>query len=464
MTSREQKKRIWGWYAYDWASQPFYTLLLTFIFGPYFAAVAAQYFMGTGLEDEAARAAAQTTWSDGLTIIGLLIAFTAPILGAVADGTGRRMPWIIAFSILYAVGAAGLWWMVPDGSFIWGALIFFGIVMIGVEYANIFTNALLPSLGETKEIGSISGNGYAVGYVGGVLSLFIMLLVFAENDNGLTLLGQPPAFGLDGTEREGTRLVGPFTALWFVIFMIPFFLWVRDPKTAPSNGGFTTALGNLWDTIKGLKHRPSLAAYLGSSMLYRDALNGLYAFGGVYATLVLGWSITMIGVFGIVGAVTAAICTYLGGRLDHRFGPKPVIVWAALILTLVAVVIVGMDRDAIFGIPFSEGSGLPDATFYLLGAIIGGVGGAMQGASRTMMVRHADPERPTEAFGLFAFSGKATAFLAPWLIGISTTYFDSARLGLSPLIMLFLLALILLVWVRPDGDRAEPWSDAAAPA
>lgn len=460
----DQKRRIWGWYSYDIASQPFYTLLLTFIFGPYFAAVAANFFMTTGLEDDAAKAMAQVTWSNGLTVIGLLIAFSAPLLGAFADATGRRMPWIVFFSFCYVVGAIGLWWMEPDGSFIWGALLFFGIIMIGVEFANIFTNALLPSLGETDEIGSISGTGYAVGYAGGVVALFAMLLLFAENENGLTFLGNAPAFGLNGAEREGTRLVGPFTALWFVIFMVPFFLWVREPRTAPQAGGFAGALGDLGKTLKSLGRRRSLTAYLVSSMLYRDALNGLYAFGGVYATLVLGWSITEIGVFGIVGALAAAICTYLGGRLDSRFGPKPVIVWAAVILTGVAVVIIGLDRNAIFGIPLKEGSNLPDIIFYVIGAMIGGIGGAMQGASRTMMVRHANPDRPTEAFGLYAFSGKATAFLAPALIGLATAYFESARLGLSPLIGLFLLALVLLAWVHPDGETRTSWSDAPEPS
>ena len=140
VTSSEHKKRIWGWYAYDVASQPFYTLLLTFIFGPYFAAIAAQYFMGQGLDGEAARAAAQTQWSEALTIIGLLIAFTAPILGAFADGTGRRMPWIALFSIFYIVGASALWLTLPDGSFLIGALIAFGIGLIGAEFTTIFTN------------------------------------------------------------------------------------------------------------------------------------------------------------------------------------------------------------------------------------------------------------------------------------------------------------------------------------
>lgn len=457
-------KRVWGWYAFDWASQPFYTLVLTFVFGPYFAAVAAQFFLGTGLEDEAAKAAAQGVWSDALTKIGLLIAFTAPILGAVADGAGRRMPWIALFSMFYVVGAAGLWLMVPDGSAIWITLICFGIVMIGVEYLNIFTNALLPSLGTGDEIGEHSGNGYAIGYAGGVAALFLMLLVFAENDNGLTLLGSPPPFGLDAEMREGTRLVGPLTAVWFAVFMVPFFLWMREPKTATKGTGFSKSLRDLGVTLRGLGARPSLAAFLGSSMLYRDALNGLYAFGGVYATLVLGWSITQIGVFGIVAAISAAVFTWVGGRADKHYGPKPVITWGCAILTLVVVVIVGMDREALFGIPLAEGSNVPDYTLYFLGAVIGGIGGAVQGASRTMMVRHADPDRPTEAFGLFAFSGKATAFLAPLLIGICTAYFESARLGLMPLIFLFLFGLILLAWVKPDGDRAETWDQAPKPA
>lgn len=457
------KKRIWGWYAFDWASQPFYTLVLTFVFGPYFAAVAANFFIGSGLEDEAAKAAAQGTWSDALTIIGFAIAFTAPVLGAVADGAGRRMPWIVLFSICYVIGACGLWLMVPDGSAMWTALIFFGIVMIGVEYLNIFTNALLPSLGETGEIGSISGNGYAIGYAGGVLSLFIMLLLFAEGENGMTFLGNPPPLGLDAEAREGTRFVGPFTAVWFALFMIPFFLWVREPRTDAPGGGFSKAMSDLVALLGSLKGRRSLTSYLVSSMLYRDALNGLYAFGGVYATLVLGWSITMIGIFGIIGAITAAICTWLGGKLDRRLGPKPVIVWSAVILTLVVTVIVGMDREAIFGMPLAEGSKLPDIILYIIGAIIGGIGGAMQAASRSMMVRHANPGRPTEAFGLYAFSGKATAFLAPLLIGICTDAFESARLGLIPLIFLFLFGLVLLAWVKPDGDRAEQWSDEASP-
>jgi UMF1 family MFS transporter len=454
MTQVSLQKRVWGWMAFDWATQPFYTLLLTFIFGPYFAAVAANYFLATGLAEAEADANAQSLWSLGQTVTGLVIAFTAPVLGALADGTGRRMPWIIAFSVLYVVGTCGIWYLLPDGSFLWGALISFGIAMIGAEYALIFVNAILPSLGDDREVGRISGSGAAVGYWGGVVSLFIMLLLFSENESGKTLIGLDPLFGLDPEAREGTRFVGPFTAIWYLLFMIPFFMWVREaPAHKAASTSVSQAFSDLGKTLKTVLKRKSLAAFLASSMFYRDALNALYGFGGVYATLVLDWSIIQIGVFGIVGAITAAVVTFLGGRADRAYGPRPVIVTSIWVLIAVCSVIVGMSREQLFGVPLAPDSALPDIIFYVCGAAIGGAGGAIYAASRSMMVRHANPDRPTEAFGLFALSGKATSFLAPALIGAVTYSTGSARLGISPLIVLFVIGLILLRWVHPSGDK-----------
>ena len=455
MTAISQKRRIWGWMMFDWASQPFYTLLLTFIFGPYFAAVAAEFYMTGGLDETTADAQAQAVWSTGLTVIGLFIAFTAPVLGAVADQSGGRIRWMYVFSIFYILATYALWWMVPDGSNIWIALIAFGIGMIAAEYALIFINAMLPSLGPDTEIGKLSGSGFALGYAGGVVALFIMLLLLAEGENGKTLIGLDPLFGLDASAREGTRSVGPFTAIWYAIFMIPFFAWVKEPSVEVKKAGFGAAMGELGQSLKNVIKRKSLAYYLASSMFYRDALNALYGFGGVYAGLVLDWSITQIGIFGIIAAIAAAVFTWIGGICDKRYGPKPVILFNIWMLILVCSIIVGMSRDSFFGIPLAADSSLPDLVFMVLGAIIGASGGAVQGASRTMMVRHANPERPTEAFGLYALSGKATAFLAPALIGAVTYITSSARLGLSPVILLFIIALILLRWVQPEGDRAE---------
>ncbi|MGR3540267.1 MAG: MFS transporter, partial [Hasllibacter sp.] len=220
------RRRIFGWLMFDWASQPFYTLCLTFIFGPYFTAVVAEAVLSTGVGERAADARAQVIWSRAQTWIGVAIALTAPFLGALADTSGRKMPWIWAFSALYVIGTAGLWVMVPDASMTLLALVAFGIAMVGAEFTTIFTNAMLPSLATGGRIGRLSGAGYALGYAGGVLSLLIMLALFAESPAGTTLLGTAPAFGLDPAAREGTRFVGPFAALWFALFMVPFFLYV----------------------------------------------------------------------------------------------------------------------------------------------------------------------------------------------------------------------------------------------
>ena len=449
------QKRIWGWYFFDWASQPYNTLLLTFIFGPYFAEIARGYYMGTGMEEEAAKAAAQSFWGFGLTIASVVIAILAPILGAVADGSGRRMIWIWIFSAFYIIGAYGLWWVMPGGelSMLYWAVAFFGLGFIGMEFTTIFTNALMPSLTDHDDIGKISGYGFAFGYLGGLVALILMLALFAESaTTGKTLIGIDPLFGLDSESREGTRMVGPLTAIWYLLFMIPFFMWVREPRVAARPIHIAAALASVRDFISGLRFRKSLSAYLASSLMYRDALNALYAFGGVYASNVLNWSITQIGVFGILGGITAMIASYFGGRMDRAYGPKPVLTWSIVLLILVCITIVGLNRESLFGMPLDPATNTADIIFYICGGLIGAAGGPLQAASRTMLVRHTTPDRATEAFGMFALSGKVASFISPLLIALVSHFSQSARIGISPVILLFLIGLVLLLWVKPKGE------------
>ena len=448
-------KRIWGWYFFDWASQPYSTLLLTFTFGPYFSEVASAKFLSDGMDQAAANAAAQTYWTTGQTIAGLLIACLAPILGAVADGSGRRMPWIWAFSALYVVGSWALWFLSPVQPDLFMAMVWFGLGLIGMEFATIFTNSLMPDLTGDADMGKVSGAGSAWGYLGGIVALVLMLTLFNENGaTGKTLIGIPPIFGLDAALREGTRAVGPFTALWYVIFMVPFFLWVREGgRRSPIRLG--QSLRDLWALIMSLRQRQSLGAHLLSSMLYRDALNALYGIGGIYASAVLGWSITQIGIFGIIAAISAAFFTWLGGIADSARGPKPVIIVSMWVLIAVCLVVAGMSRDAFFGLPLTAGSALPDIVFYLCGCAIGAAGGTLQAASRTMMVFHTTPDRATEAFGLYALSGRATTYLGTMGIALFTLISGSQRLGIAiPLIALFVLGMVFLAWVKPMGERS----------
>ncbi len=443
MTNR---KRIWGWYFFDWASQPYNTLIITFIFAPY-----VKELIGDG-------AKAQAAWGYGVAAAGICIALLAPVLGAISDVSGHRLRWIWLFSLMYFVGSFALWWAAPGDFDLIRTLFFFAIGMIGMEFATIFTNSMLPDLGTREEVGKISGSGWAFGYVGGLIALIVMLTMFQESAvTGRTMIGIEPILGLDPAMREGTRAVGPLTAIWFAVFMIPFFLFVRDPKPAKApKGALREGLAGLARTIRGLPKQPSLFAYLGSSMFYRDGLNGMYTFGGIYASGVLGWSITEIGIFAIIAIISGAIFAWLGGHIDARIGPKPVISFCILVLTFVAISIVLISRESVYLIPVAADSSAPDIVFYVLGALIGAAGGVIQASSRTMMVRQANPDRMTEAFGMYALSGKATSFIAPLMIGVTTSITQSQQLGVSPLIGLFLIGLILLRWVNPDGGSHAP--------
>ena len=439
-------KRIWGWFFFDFASQPYNTLLLTFIFGPYIIELVGEGSRG------------QAVWGYGVGAAGVVMAILAPILGAIADKSGGRLPFIWVFSAMYVVGAWMLWYAAPGDFNLTVTLFWFAVGLIGMEFATIFTNAMLPDLGPEEEIGRLSGSGWAFGYVGGLLALVIMLAVFQTSpETGKTMVGLPAMFGLDPAAQEGTRIVGPLSAVWYAVFMIPFFLWVRDvrrPGTVSIGAAARGALPELMSTLKHLPEHKSLTAFLFASMFYRDALNGIYVFGGIYAKGVLGWTAINIGIFGILAIITGAIFAWIGGRADKRFGPKPVILLNVVILSLCVLAIVFVGRDSVFGIAVGSDSSLPDIAFYAIGAVIGACGGALQSSSRSMLVRQAEGDKMTESFGLYALTGKATSFLAPLSIGVVTDVTDSQQLGIVPLIVLFLLGLFLLRWVK--GTPGKP--------
>ena len=438
----DNHKPILGWMFYDWASQPYFTILMTFVFGPYFASVV--------MDDPVV---AQSYWGRMLAISGIVIALTAPVLGAISDGMGSRHKWIFLFSIFYIVGSTGLWWAAPGSSNVFWILFSFAIGLIGVEFTTVLTNAMLPDLGETQEVGVISGKGWAFGYVGGLLALTTVLLLFAENIDGKTLLGIKPVLGLDSSLHEGTRAVGPFTAIWYLIFMIPFFIWTSGMPVPKQK---TKIIRGLLFTLSTLSSQTNLLKYLASSMLYRDALNGVFAFGGIYAVGVLEWSLTRVGIFGLLGLVFGALFAWLGGYADRKFGPKYVITVSIIVLIIICFFIVTTSREMVLLIPVSTFSQWPDILFLFCGSAIGATGGIIQSTSRTMMVLLAPEERMAEAFGLYALAGKATAFLAPLLIAIFTSLTGNQRLGVTPLIALFILALLLLVGIDPAQLKRSP--------
>ncbi len=169
-------------------------------------------------------------WGSATAAAGLVIAIMSPVLGAIADAGGRRKPWIAVFGALLVIGSSIMWIGKPnDPEIIIPLLIAFGIATIGVEFATVFNNAMMPTLVPPERIGRLSGTGWATGYVGGILSLILVLgFLAASSDTGRTLFGFRPLFGLDPVTHEGDRITGPLTGLWFVIFVLPMFLFTPD--------------------------------------------------------------------------------------------------------------------------------------------------------------------------------------------------------------------------------------------
>jgi UMF1 family MFS transporter len=451
ITTYPPRRAVTAWLFFDWAAQPFFTLITTFVFAPFFAAA---------LTSDPAQG--QALWGYATGFAGLCIALLSPLLGGIADRTGPRKPWIAVFGTLLVIGSGALWFAVPGSAVaVPIALAGFIIATIGAEFATTFNNAMMTRLVPPERLGWLSGTGWAIGYLGGLLSLAVTLaLLAADPTTGKTLAGLTPILGLDAAAREGDRFSGPLTALWFIVFVTPMFLLTPDSArtgmslSEAAKGG----VGRLKATLAELPSLPSLGRFLLGNMIYQDALVALFAFGGIYAAGVFGWQTIELGIFGIMLTITGTLGAWLGGKLDDRIGGKRVVLGAIACLLLACLGILSLDRGQVFfffaAAPATPGDGLfaslPEQVYLGLGLLIGLVAGPLQASSRSLMARLAPEGRVGEFFGLFALSGKVTSFLGPTLVALATTIFASQRAGLAVLIAFFLVGGALLAGVKTE--------------
>lgn len=443
------RRALVSWVLFDWAAQPFYTLVLTFLFAPYFA----QTVVGNA-------ARGQELWGYAAAAAGIAIAIGSPLLGALADGRGRRKPWIAMFSLLLAAALASLWVATPGASGATIALVLLAFVLatIAAEFTQVFTNAIMPSLVPPSQLGRLSGTGWAVGYTGGLVSLLIVAgLIATVAGTGKTLLGIEPIVQLDAARHETERLVGPFAAIWYLVFMIPFFLFVPDAQPSVATAGNQrSALEELKDTLRGLPAHKDMMYFLLARMLYTDGLSAIFAFGGIYGAAVFGWGPLELGMFGIVLTLTGALGAVAGGVLDDRVGSKTVILGALALLIVGALGILSIDKTHIlFGIevaqkaagsrPFSSPGEL---AFLAFAVVVGVVSAPVQAASRALLARLAPPDKVTQYFGLFAFSGKVTAFMAPLAVAALTSATGDQRLGMAAILLFLIGGMALMLPVR----------------
>ena len=440
------RRGLFGWVMFDWATQPFYTLVVTFLFAPYFV---------NGFMDDPAYG--QTLWAYATGGAQLIAALLAPVLGAIADAGLPRKPWIAVFSALLIAGLCGLWFAIPGEHWLVPfVLVSFGAATLGAELATVFTNSMMPGLISDKRLGTLSGVGWAAGYVGGLISLALVAgLLVADPTTGKTLLGLDPLIPIDPTTREGDRLIGPFSALWYFVFVLPLFLFTPDQsEKAPVENAVRASLGRLAGTVKNLlRHHRTVALFLLARMLYADGLGAVFAFGGIYAASVFGWGATELGLFGILLTIAGTIGAGLGGLLDDRLGSKAVIVGSLLLFIAASIGVLSIDADEVLFVipvapklPASGTFSSPGEQAYLLFAMfIGLSAGPIQASSRTLLARICPPGKTTEFFGFFSFSGKISAFAAPLAIGAVTALTDSQRLGISASLVFLVGGLLLLL-------------------
>lgn len=441
------RSAVVSWVLFDWATQPYFTLITTFVFAPYFAAYVASD-----------PASGQSLWGFATAAAGSIIALMSPVLGAIADASGRRKPWIAAFGALLVIGSGLMWFGKPGNvNVIPSLLLAYGIATIGVEFATVFNNAMMPTLVPPDKIGRLSGTGWATGYVGGILSLILVIGFLATNpESGRTLFGFAPLMGLDPATHQGDRITGPLTAIWFMIFVLPMFLLTPDyPTRRPAREALREGLAELKQTLRELPKQKSMTAFLLANMIYTDALVSLFAFGGIYAAGTFGWNTIQIGTFGILLAAAGTFGAWLGGKLDDRLGPKRVIAGSILILLFSIIAILLVDKGSIFFLKVPAPttgaalfSGVAEHVYLLLGCLIGAAGGPLQAASRTLLIHMAPKDRIAQYFGLFGLTGKVTSFVGPLLIGTITAISASQKAGMAVLVLFFVAGLVLLARVR----------------
>ena len=416
-------KTIFSWSIYDFANQPFTTITVTFIYSTFFAST---IFLGS-------EEAGVSAWGKAITISSLIIAFLSPIMGAIADRGGHRKLFLIFWTWICIIFSFLLYF--PKQGDVFSALLFFCIANIGFEMGGVFLNAYLPEIAPKNKIGRISGYGWSFGYVGGLIALAACFVLFIVPDNPFN-----PLTGnvLDKSNYEHIRIINIFIAIWFAIFSIPTFLYVKSSNiiSKPSRNLISSSFKSIRSTFYEIKKYKQIVRFLLARVVYNDAMITVIAFGGPYAYTQFGFDMDTNGklmIFGIILNVFAGFGAFIMGFLDDYIGGKKTVQITNLGF-IVALIIA-------FLAPVLENG---EIYFWVSGAMIGIFMGPNQAASRSLMGRLIPKSKETEFYGFFAFSGKATAFLGPLLFTLIIDYTNNIRLSLLMLALLFFIGMLIL--------------------
>lgn len=403
-------KTVFSWGLYDFANSSFFTVVVTYIFPAYFVKeVAPNHIIGT------------YWWGNAIALAALIVALGAPVFGAIADYGGNRKSLLNIFTYLGIAATGFLWYAYPEAGNAWHTLTVVVLSIIAFEIGIAFYNALLPNITPISHIGRVSGWSWGMGYVGGLLSLMICLVAFVHGN----------LFGLNTADSANIRICGPFTALWILIFSRPLFWFVHDKphKEYPPKKAIKLGLLALVSTVKKLPKNKSLLFFFISRIFYIDGLNTLFAFGGIYAAGTFHMGLSEVILLGVLLNITAGAGAMIFAWVDDWLGAKITIQASLICLTIAGVSILLITSKIMF---------------WVLASFLGIFVGPVQAASRSLLVRTVPAKKITEMFGLFALSGKATNFMGPWLVALLTKLAHSQRVGMSVIMIFFMIGLAFI--------------------
>ncbi|MBS3650689.1 MFS transporter [Pseudaminobacter sp. 19-2017] len=445
------RRGIWGWMLFDWAAQPFFTVVTTFIFGPYFISRVASD-----------PAAGQAAWGYAVAISGFFIAILSPVLGSIADQTGRKKPWIMAFAVVKIVSLSMLWFAAP-GSNVAGMLVFFCLASVAAEFSIVFNDSMMPRLVPQDEIGRVSNVAWGLGYLGGMIMLiFVVTMLAASPETGRTITGALPLFGLDPAQGEDARITGPLSAIWYFVFILPMLLFTPDGARGMAlSPAIRSGLAELKETLVEARQRLGIVRFLVARMIYQDGVNALLALGGGFAAGMFGWSITELGIYGILLNVIAIGGCLVASRLDTAFGSKWVVAASLVTLTVATAGIVstgpGFTLLGLVALSTADSGGLfgtaAEKAYIIYGLFVGLAFGPVQASSRSYLARSVTAEEAGRYFGLYALAGRATSFLAPFLVATVTALAGSPRLGMAVILIFLAGGMAILLGTPYPADR-----------
>ncbi|MCT9002986.1 MFS transporter [Microbacterium memoriense] len=441
-----RKPRVLAWALWDWGSAAFNAVVTTFVFSTY---LSSNYFIDPAIvaaagDDEknpalvAAKAGNASFIGVALMIAGILIAVLAPVLGQRSDGSGRRKLWLAINTGVVVLSMAAMFFVEGSPGYLVLGATLLAVGNIFFEFAGVNYNAMLVQVSTRENMGRVSGFGWGMGYVGGIVLLIILLVGF------IGLVTSPGPLGITTEAGLHIRLAVLASAIWFGVFAIPVLFRVPEIPARARTGrvGFFASYGVLFGTLKKLWHgNRQVLMFLLASAVFRDGLAGVFTFGAIIAAQVFGFSSSQVLYFAVAANVVAGISTIVAGRLDDRFGAKNVILFS-----LIGLVIAGTAVLFIGTAPIG---------FWIVGLILCMFVGPIQSASRSFLARITPAGREGEIFGLYATTGRAVSFLAPGLFALFVGLSGDTRLGILGIVLVLLAGLLLMLPVKAKQAQIE---------